>query len=143
MNGVGVGGGYIRRTMGKDNGLLLDLLLLAVLPRQNINFPLIHSELANVCLQEEDVRALHAGIKYLGRTEVVGLASAHDLRATHDARQVERRSDLEHQRPVLARAAIDLVRCPNKFNIIHIHPNSFPYFDHVGSNVSDLVQIAS
>ena len=55
--------------MREDYGLILDLRfrLVAVLTGEHIDLALIHTELADISLQEEDVSALHAnsGFPYM------------------------------------------------------------------------------
>ena len=51
--------------VGQNDGLELDLGSIAVLPRQHVHLPLVHSQLAHVGLQEEDVSTLHERVQDL------------------------------------------------------------------------------
>ena len=57
---------------------------IAVLSSEHVHLSLIHAELANVCLQEEDVSALHARVEDLSRRQVVLLFPPHNRAATNN-----------------------------------------------------------
>lgn len=49
--------------MGDDDWLVLSLNAVAVLSRQHVDLALIHAQLAYICLKEENIGALHAGVQ--------------------------------------------------------------------------------
>mmetsp|Transcript_8068 Transcript_8068/g.20696 ORF Transcript_8068/g.20696 Transcript_8068/m.20696 type:complete len:217 (+) Transcript_8068:143-793(+) len=55
--------------VGEDDGFQLLLLQVAVLPREHVHLTLVHPQLANVGLEEENVGALHARVEYLCRSQ--------------------------------------------------------------------------
>ncbi len=75
---------YLQQTgqhvMRQNHRFELALDLIAVLTRQHVHLPLVHTQLTDVGLQVEDIRALHARVHDLRRHQVVGLLPAHNLR---------------------------------------------------------------
>ena len=96
----------VRSVVRQDDGLVLALDIVAVLSREHVHLALIHTELANISLEEEDVRALHARVKDLRSREFVALASTHDLRASQNTRQFVLTRDVQHQRPYISNTKI-------------------------------------
>ena len=123
----------------QDDGLVLALDVVAVLSREHIHLALIHPELADVRLEKEDVRALHARVENLRRRQLVALASPHDLRAPQNPRELILTRDIQHQRPVFIRLLVDLFARPHEFDVVQIHPNRLPHLDHVFPNFLNLL----
>mmetsp|Transcript_36225 Transcript_36225/g.67255 ORF Transcript_36225/g.67255 Transcript_36225/m.67255 type:complete len:234 (+) Transcript_36225:1655-2356(+) len=115
---------------------------IAVLSREHVHLPLIHSQLTNVRLQEEDVGALHEGIEDL-RGRETSLETTHDLTALFDARDVESTCDVEHDGPVNVGILCDLLAGPSEFDVGEIHAGRLPYFDEVLTDRYDFGQIAA
>ena len=58
------------------------------LPREHIDFSLVHTQLAYVSLQEEHIGSLHAGIKYLRSTHFICFFPSHYSAAPLDSSQI-------------------------------------------------------
>jgi len=78
-------------------------------------------------LEEEDVGSLHAGVKDLGRGQLLALLAPHDGAASGDARHGEAACDVHHAQPVLVGARVDLVAGPQELHIRHVHAGSTPH----------------
>mmetsp|Transcript_17078 Transcript_17078/g.41991 ORF Transcript_17078/g.41991 Transcript_17078/m.41991 type:complete len:351 (+) Transcript_17078:1159-2211(+) len=132
-----------QHVVAEDHRLVLALDVVAVLARQHVHLALIHAELADVRLEEEDVGALHDGVEDLRRRQVVRLAAAHDLRAAQDARQLVAARDVQHQRPVLVAPLVDLLGGPDELHAAQVHAHRLPHLHHVLAHLLDLLQVAA
>mmetsp|Transcript_34153 Transcript_34153/g.70549 ORF Transcript_34153/g.70549 Transcript_34153/m.70549 type:complete len:239 (-) Transcript_34153:386-1102(-) len=128
--------------MGEDDGLVLDASGITVLSCQHVHLALVHPELADVRLEEEDVRALHERVEDLGGCELV-LEPAHDLAALLHACNRCPSRNVQGLRPVRCGVVRDLIRTPNELHLVHIHPRRFPHLHEVLAHNLDLVEVAS
>lgn len=95
--------------MRNDYRFLFLLNSVAVLSCKHVDFTLIHPQLADVSLDEKDVRALHARVEYIAGWHVVTLSASHDLRALFNTCNIEFTRNIDHERPVLFGASVDLI----------------------------------
>lgn len=125
----------------------------------------------NTCLQEKYISTLHARVENLGSSQVVLVTSTHNLAASASKRKKELLNTLHNRhikrkhnpnkrvphypfdvvfpgnvhdnRPVLMRAAVDLLGGPQELDPVEVHPGRFPNLDHVAPDRLDLLQVAS
>ena len=133
--------------MGQNHRLapsfVLALGFVGKLAGEHVDLALVQAELANVRVQVEHVRALHAGVHDLRRGLVVALGAAHDLAAPLHARNVVGARHIHDAQPVVGGVLVDLVRGPQKSHVLHIHSYRLPDLDEVLAHGLDLVQIAA
>mmetsp|Transcript_5287 Transcript_5287/g.15170 ORF Transcript_5287/g.15170 Transcript_5287/m.15170 type:complete len:333 (-) Transcript_5287:452-1450(-) len=134
----------------QDDGLEPDLGLcrVAVLPRQHVHLPLVHPQLADVRLQEEDVCALHAGVEDLRRRHLALAGPPHDLAAACNTLHGVAPRHVHHQWPILCSSTVDLLRGGQELHracvviLDAFHAHSLPDLHHVLSHRLDLLQVA-
>jgi hypothetical protein len=122
----------------RDNDGLVRVVI-GILSGQHVDFSLIDAQLANVNIQEEDIGALHTGIKELGNLELVRLFFAHDGCTFLNPGNGITARDIHDLHPILVGSLVDFLRRPNKFDIRHLHPGCLPYLNKIFSDGSDLL----
>mmetsp|Transcript_861 Transcript_861/g.2071 ORF Transcript_861/g.2071 Transcript_861/m.2071 type:complete len:375 (-) Transcript_861:248-1372(-) len=132
----------VEHVVRQDDGLVLDARSVAVLPRKHVDLALVHAQLADVCLKEEDVGALHERVQDLSGSELV-LEAPHDLAALLDTRQRRATRDVERLRPVAHGLARDVIRAPHELHTLHVHPCCLPDLHKVLPNNLDLLEVAA
>mmetsp|Transcript_22161 Transcript_22161/g.53683 ORF Transcript_22161/g.53683 Transcript_22161/m.53683 type:complete len:209 (-) Transcript_22161:294-920(-) len=128
--------------MTQYDGLEFLLGSVAILPGEHVHLALIHPQLANVGLQEKDVRALHQRVEDLGGGQPP-LETAHDLTAFFDPGDVEPPRHVEHQRPIDMSLLRDLLARPSELDVRQIHPGGLPHLDEVPADYHDLFEVSS
>jgi hypothetical protein len=128
--------------MTQNNWFVLDSGRVTVLTGQHVDLALVDSQLANVRLEEKDIRALHERIQDLGGRQTP-FEPSHDLTTLFDARHVEATSDIEHGRPVGRRLLGNFFRRPFKDDIRQVHARRLPNFNKIVADRFDFVQITA
>mmetsp|Transcript_79597 Transcript_79597/g.170677 ORF Transcript_79597/g.170677 Transcript_79597/m.170677 type:complete len:245 (+) Transcript_79597:1472-2206(+) len=132
----------VKHVVGQDDGLDFPACRITVVPCEHIHLPLIDAKLADVCLQEKDVSALHDWVHDLCRCQCVFFA-AHDLTTLRNPRQRGSPSDVQGYCPVLAGIVGDRIGTPHKFNAGHVHATSLPHLDQILAHRLDLFEVAA
>lgn len=135
-------GQTVEHMMREDDRLELDAGCVAVFAGEHVDLALVDAELADVCLEEEDVGALHDWVQDLGCRERV-LEPTHDLAALLDARDGEAARNVERLRPVAQGVRADLVRRPEELDTLHVHPRRRPHLDEVLPDCLDAIEVAT
>lgn len=126
--------------MTRDNNRFLPALDL--LSCQSIYLPLVHSQLANINIQKENISALHTRIEHLGHRQVVRFASSHNLRTFFNSVKRVVLGNSHYFHPILVWSLIDEVRGPKELYIGHFHSRCLPNLHKVSSDGSNFLQIA-
>mmetsp|Transcript_45563 Transcript_45563/g.126450 ORF Transcript_45563/g.126450 Transcript_45563/m.126450 type:complete len:264 (-) Transcript_45563:291-1082(-) len=132
----------IQHVVGQYDRFLLPPGQVAIVSRKHVHLPLVDTELANVRLEVEDVRALHNWVQDLSRRETL-LFAAHDRATPLDPCQVASPSDVEALHPVLLRVAYYVVRRPQELHVFHVHAGGLPNLDEVLADSLDFVEVAA
>lgn len=96
----------------ENNGLVLDLEVITLFPREHVYFPLVQSQLAHIRSQEEDVRTLHGRLQHLSGLHVVTLLPAHDRCTPLHAGQVIVSGNVDDCGVIFVRVLVDELARP-------------------------------
>jgi hypothetical protein len=126
-----------------NNRLLFSADVITVLTGKHVYLALVHSQLANISLQEKDVGALHARVEHLRARHIITFISSHNLSTAFNSRDVILPTNINDRRPVLLRSPVDFLRCPEELDIVEVHASSLPYLDKVATYNLNLLEFAS
>jgi hypothetical protein len=129
--------------MRQDDGLLVDLGIVTIFSGQHVNLSLIHAQLADISLQEEDISALHARVQHLSNGKVITLISAHDSGASLDSVEVILSGDVHNSQPILVGVVVDLLRGPQELHVVELHASGLPDLDKVSTYDLDLLKVTT
>ena len=121
------------------NNNRFSFLIFTIFYGKHIHFSLVDAQLAKIDIKEKYISALHTRIKELWYFQLVWLFFAHNCCTFLDSGNSVLASNIHNSHPILIWSFVNLLRSPNEFHILELHPCSPPNLYKIFPYCSDFL----